>query len=44
MWSCRNLNDVIVKEEELKLNLVKKNELVYFMLTVMEYEHTEFIL
>jgi hypothetical protein len=35
---------MILKGQELKLNLVKKNKVVYFMLIVVEYEHIEFIL
>lgn len=40
----QELNDMIVKGQELKLNLVKKNKVVYFMQNVVEYEHTEFIM
>lgn len=35
---------MIVEGQELKLNLVKKNKVVYFMLMVVEYEHIEFML
>ena len=40
----QELNDMIVKGQELKLNLVKKNKVLYIMQNVVEYEHIEFIL
>jgi hypothetical protein len=35
---------MIVKGQELKLNVVKKNKVVYLMLICVEYERVEFVL